>query len=125
MIILGICDNHDAHSCIVKDGQLIAAIAEERLSRLKADMGYPERSIDRVLKTTGVSSQEIDVVAVAGAAENPFQRLCKNNAIFTNRNWISQCEKYWKPVLIEKKPLTPLDDFNMFKHLRGEELQAD
>jgi len=125
MIILGICDNHDAHSCIVKDGQLIAAIAEERLSRLKADMGYPERSIDRVLKTTGVSSQEIDVVAVAGAAENPFQRLCKNNAIFTNRNWINQCEKYWKPVLIEKKPLTPLDDFNMFKHLRGEELQAD
>jgi carbamoyltransferase len=109
----------------VQDGQLLAAIAEERLTRLKADMGYPERSIDRILKTTGISSQDIDIVAVHGVSDDPFQRLYKSNAIFSTRDWINQCEEYWKPVLIDKRPLTPLDDFNMFKHLRGEELEED
>jgi len=125
MIILGICDSHEAHACIVQDGQLLAAISEERLSRIKADMGYPVMAIERILKTVDISPQDIDIVAFAGASGNAFQRLYKPNAVFSVRDWISQCEKYWKPVLIDMKPLTPLDDFNMFKHLRGESLKDD
>ena len=36
MIILGISDNHEAHACILKDGVLLACIAEERLTRVKS-----------------------------------------------------------------------------------------
>jgi predicted NodU family carbamoyl transferase len=66
MVILGIGDSHEAHACIVRDGELCAVMAEERLSRLKADMGYPRRAIESVMKYSGTSAEEIDVVAFAG-----------------------------------------------------------
>ncbi len=125
MIILGISDSHEAHACIVKDGKLLAVMAEERLSRLKADMGYPRRSIDAVLKMTAVQSADIDFVAFSGVAGNHFQRLYKMNALFSVQDWIRQCKEYWGPVLIKKKSLTLLYDFNLFKHIRGNELVKD
>ena len=41
MIILGISDSHESHACILINGKLVSAIAEERLSRIKTDSGYP------------------------------------------------------------------------------------
>ena len=111
MIVLGISDSHESHACIVRDGKLVAVMAEERLSRLKADMGYPYRSIDAVLKIAGVTPTEIDVVAFAGAQGNHFQRLFKMNALFSVKEWIRQCREFWKPVLMEQQPLTAWDDF--------------
>ena len=52
-IILGISDSHEAHACILVNGNVVCAIAEERLTRLKADMGYPKNAIDAVLKISG------------------------------------------------------------------------
>ena len=54
MIILAISDSHESHACILKNGQLISAIAEERLSRLKTDSGYPYKSIEKVIKEAGI-----------------------------------------------------------------------
>lgn len=125
MIILGISDSHEAHACIVRDGRLVAAIAEERLSRLKADMGYPKKSIDAVLAVSGLSAEDIDIVAFAGEKGHPFQRLYKMNALFKVKDWIRQCEKFWRPVLLEGRELTAWDDFELFRHLRGSELVDD
>ena len=50
MIILGISDSIESHACVLKDGKLIGAVAEERFSRLKSDTGYPKKSIDYLLK---------------------------------------------------------------------------
>ena len=50
MIILGISDNHEAHACILKDGVLLACIAEERLTRVKSDTGYPFKAINKVFR---------------------------------------------------------------------------
>ena len=35
MIILGICDSVESHACLLKDGKLVAAISEERLTESK------------------------------------------------------------------------------------------
>ena len=126
MIVLGISDSHESHACIVRDGKLVAVMAEERLSRLKADMGYPYRSIDAVLKIAGVTPTEIDVVAFAGAQGNHFQRLFKMNALFSVKEWIRQCREFWKPVLMEQQPLTAWDDFVQSRHVRdAEDLRRD
>lgn len=125
MIILGISDSHEAHACILRGGRLEAAIAEERLSRLKADMGYPKKSIEAVLRICGLSPADVDLVAFAGEKGAPFQRLYKMNALFKTEDWIRQCDKYWRPILLEGKRLSPHDDFEMFAHLRGTDLQND
>lgn len=125
MIVLGISDSHEAHACIVRDGHLEAAISEERLSRLKADIGYPRRAIDAVLDTCGIRPEDIDLVAFAGRAGYVLPRLYKINALFTVKDWIRQCEHYWRPILLEGKKLTGWDDYEMFRHLRGDELAED
>ena len=115
MIILGISDSIESHACIIKNGKLIAAISEERLSRLKADSGYPKRSINKVLEITKIKPSEIDLVALAGFSNGLFQAIYKPNALFSVKDWIKQNEMYWKPILLENKKLTELDDFLLWK----------
>jgi len=59
--ILGIsCYYHDAAACILKDGELIAAAAEERFSRKKHDSGFPQLSIDFCLEQAGITIEDLD-----------------------------------------------------------------
>ena len=69
MRILGITDGVMAGAALVIDGRLVAAVSEERLCRLKMARGFPRQSIETVLRTAGVSSHEIDRVAVASTCE--------------------------------------------------------
>ena len=41
MIILGINDAHDASACLIRNGKLVFAIQEERLTRIKNMGGFP------------------------------------------------------------------------------------
>lgn len=66
MVILGLNYYfHDSTACIVKDGQLIAAIEEERLNRDKHTRSFPMLAIDRCLKIAGLSYNDIDHIAVS------------------------------------------------------------
>ena len=103
MIILGISDSHEAHACVLVHGKLISAIAEERLSRLKSDAGYPRKSIDYVLNQSGIRKKDIDLVVFAGRKAGLFHTLTKPSALFSVDDWIYQNENYWKPKLIHKK----------------------
>ena len=116
MIILGISDSHEAHACILVNGKIISAVAEERFSRIKSDQGYPKNAIEHVLNFSKISPNKIDLVVFAGKKGGLFHTLLKPCALFSIDDWIYQNEKYWKKKLIEKKNLTPLDDFNLFKN---------
>ena len=116
MIVLGISDSHESHACILKDGEIVAAIAEERLSRLKADQGYPKKAIEKVLEISGVSVDDLDLVAVAGQSGNLFKSIYKQVGAFSVEDWIEQCEKIWRPVLLEGKKYSHFEDFYLFKN---------
>lgn len=64
--ILGIHYGHDANVALVRDGEVVAAMAEERLSRVKFDNCWPERSLQWILESNGLTLREIDRVAVVG-----------------------------------------------------------
>ena len=66
MIVLGINDGHTAAACLYQDGQIKAAIQEERLRRIKNWSGMPTEAIGAVLRMTGTSPADIDVVALNG-----------------------------------------------------------
>ena len=64
-IILGINTFHaGASAALIVDGQPVAAIAEERLNRVKYFAGFPKLSILRCLEIAGLSFSDIDFVAV-------------------------------------------------------------
>jgi carbamoyltransferase len=66
MNILGINAYHgDASAALVQNGQLIAAVEEERFNRAKHWAGFPEQSIRYCLETAGITAQDLDHVAVS------------------------------------------------------------
>lgn len=56
---------HDSTACLVVDGKLVAAIEEERLTRVKHTGAFPRCSIKRCLKMSGLEPGDIDAVAVS------------------------------------------------------------
>ncbi len=125
MNILGISDSHEAHACVIKDGVLLSVIAQERLSRLKADEGYPREAIDSVLSMSGMKASDIDVVAFSGNPSSPFLRILKYNALFKVKDRVKQNREYWAPKLIEGKSMSALDHFEMFRYVRKDNIQDD
>jgi carbamoyltransferase len=66
MNILGINAYHgDASAALLKDGELVGAIEEERLNRRKHCAGFPALAVKAVLSAAGVAPGEIDHVAVS------------------------------------------------------------
>ncbi len=73
MNILGINAYHgNASAAVVCDGQLVAAVEEERFNRVKYAAGFPLAAIRYCLKEAGLKLEEIDHVAVP---RNPLARL--------------------------------------------------
>lgn len=65
--ILGVSTTHETGACIVRDGAVLSAINEERLSRRKLDTRYPPAdSIREAIRVAGIEPQDIDAVAIAG-----------------------------------------------------------
>ena len=70
MIILGIHGDYfnpshevfESNASIVRDGEIISAISEERLSRVKLDGRFPSNSIKENLRITGLTLSDIDYV---------------------------------------------------------------
>lgn len=78
--ILGINAFHgDSSACLVQNGQLIAAIEEERFTRIKHWAGFPSQSIRYCLEVGGINASEIDHVAISS---NPKANL-KRKLFFT------------------------------------------
>jgi len=64
MITLGInySQMHDSSACIMRDGEVLFAVAEERLSRTKHDARFPELAIRACLDFAQVRPEEIDFI---------------------------------------------------------------
>jgi len=66
MNILGISPlDKDSTACLVTDGEIVAAIAEERISRIKIHSGFPYKSIEQLLAMHQLSADDIDLVVYA------------------------------------------------------------
>jgi carbamoyltransferase len=63
MKILGIAAHfHDSSAALISDGELIAAAAEERFTRLKHDSNFPYYAIAFCLNRGGLTAQELDEI---------------------------------------------------------------
>ena len=51
---------HDTGATIVRDGEVIAAINEERMSRIKVLNGFPFASIEECLRIAGIEYKDIN-----------------------------------------------------------------
>ena len=78
-IILGINCGHDSTACLMINGEISSAVAEERLNRNKMHLGFPWLAIKEVLKISGVSPGSLEAVIV------PHNAYLKAHPFFINR----------------------------------------
>jgi len=112
MYILGIsCFYHDSAAVLIKDGKIIAAVQEERFTRIKQDQSFPKKAIDYCFKKAGITIKDVDHV---GFYEKPFvkfERLLKTYLITAPQGlfsflkampvWLKQ--KLWIKYLIQQE----------------------
>lgn len=76
MYILGIsCFYHESAACLLKDGRVVAASAEERFSRRKHDSEFPKLAVSFCLKKAGITAADLDYVVFYEKPFWKFQRI--------------------------------------------------
>jgi len=66
---------HDSAACLVRDGEIVAAVQEERFSRKKHDFSFPKHAIDFCLKKGGIKTSGLDYVAFYDKPFLKFERI--------------------------------------------------
>ena len=54
---------HDSACCLLQDGVLVAAVQEERFSRVKNDRSFPRKAFRYCLEAGGISLSDLDCIA--------------------------------------------------------------
>jgi carbamoyltransferase len=112
MNVLGLsCFYHDSAAALLRDGVIVAACQEERLSRKRHDSGFPARAVKYVLKEAGIGPEQIDAVGFYDKPLLKFERMLSTYVATFPRSfssfrkamplWIK--EKLWMPALIRKE----------------------
>ncbi len=64
MYVLGLTTLGDAAATLICDGQVVAAVEEERFSRRKHHIGFPYQAIDYCLSEAGIKLAEVEHVSL-------------------------------------------------------------
>ncbi|MGD9729348.1 MAG: carbamoyltransferase, partial [Nitrospiraceae bacterium] len=96
---------HDSASCLVIDGEIIAAAQEERFTRKKHDAGFPSRSIQYCLDEAGIRPADIDYVVFYDKPFLKFERLLETYLAFAPsgfRSFATSLPVWLKDKLFQK-----------------------
>jgi carbamoyltransferase len=111
-VVLGIHDGHHSNASIFVDNKLVAAFAEERLTRKKSEYGYPEESIKHCLKVASLTKSDIDIVALSSIDLPPKYHIVKRSTTFSIEDFWKEQTLYWYPKIYQNKKPSYLEIFN-------------
>ena len=66
---------HDSAACLLEDGEIVAAVSEDRLTRIKADASFPREAVAYCLSEAGISLEEVDYVGFYDKPLLKFERI--------------------------------------------------
>jgi carbamoyltransferase len=76
---------HDSATCLIKDGEIIAAAQEERFSRKKHDSRLPRHATDYCLTEAGITAAQLDHVVFYDKPLLKFDRIVKTAMAYAPR----------------------------------------
>lgn len=102
MKILGISAfYHDAAAALVEDGKIIAAVQEERFTRIKHDPGFPRQAIRYCLEEARCGLDDLEAIVYYEKPFLKFERLLETYCAFAPRGLASFLKGM--PVWIREK----------------------
>ena len=66
---------HDSAACLLRDGEIVAAVSEERLSRVKGDSAFPTLATNFCLEQAGIGRSDLTAVAFYDKPLLKFERI--------------------------------------------------
>jgi carbamoyltransferase len=100
------CNLHDSSACLVKDGEVVAAVEEERLTRKKHDGTFPVNSINYCLRHEGITWEEIDHIAFSSPSPHKaiihHYKYLINGSFFRKPAYVFNSLKYYTKYLLRK-----------------------
>ena len=100
---------HDSAACLLVDGEIKAAVQEERFTRKRHDAAFPARSVQYCLDSSGLSPDQIDYVVFYDKPFLKFDRILETYLAFAPRGFksFSRSLPVWlKEKLFQKSVLT-------------------
>jgi carbamoyltransferase len=90
---------HDSSACIARDGELLFAVAEERISRIKHDAGFPHNAIRACLDFAGVRPDQLDAICAGWPAPHrmllsDLKSFAKGQFPFNYHNFLNVTRSY-------------------------------
>ena len=90
---------HDSSACIARDGELLFAVAEERISRIKHDAGFPHNAIRACLDFAGVRPDQLDAICAGWPAPHrmllsDLKSFAKGQFPFNYQNFLNVTRSY-------------------------------
>ncbi len=99
---------HDSAAALLQDGEIVAAVQEERFSRRKHDFRFPESSIRWCLESRGLQLTDLDAVVFYDKPLLKFERLLETYLAFAPRglkSFITAMPVWVKEKLLLKSTL--------------------
>ena len=101
--ILGLSSGyHDSAVALLKDGDIVAAVQEERFSRVKQDARFPASALRAGLRQAGISIEDLEAVFYYENPVTKFARVTATYLGFGFRGWRSFLSDY--PAWLTDKP---------------------
>lgn len=72
---------HDSGVTLIKNGNHICSISEERLSRIKYDGNFPEKSIDYCLSIGNLEKEDIDLICIPSMGVDIFFKQLEDGIV--------------------------------------------
>ena len=112
---------HDSAAALIKDGVVISAIQEERLSRIKHDQKFPTNAINKILEINNISLDEISYVCFYDKPFLKFERLLETYISYAPKGFNSfrkamplwMKEKLFQKEMIKKELKAINSNFNL------------
>ncbi len=83
---------HDSAAVLLRNGKIAWAVQEERFTRIKHDAAFPHESIKFILKSEGISLNDIEYIAFYDKPFLKFERLLETAIAFAPRGFLSFCQ---------------------------------
>ncbi|WP_417500278.1 carbamoyltransferase C-terminal domain-containing protein [Methylophaga sp.] len=102
MIILGLHCGHNSSAALMKDGVIVGAVQEERFTKCKNQVAFPEKSIRNLVDAhLGGDISLLDHVAMFTKNVDPIGLAISRYSDFSVLDHINENKEYWKPVFYD------------------------
>jgi carbamoyltransferase len=66
---------HDSAACLLGDGEIVAAVQEERFTRKKGEAAFPKAAVDYCLRSAGIGIADVSLVGFYDKPLLKFERI--------------------------------------------------